>query len=144
MSHEEMSLLKEEAPRNMRLMSTTADVSHEEMSLSKEEAPRNMWSMSRTDDVSHDPMSGLHVRLPVVEPPPLLAHHESAQNSMFMSVMRLTSQSEMLPYSALWGEAGAPGGTVRRAAVRNPLSGNAKRGSGSLVSISTDFPNEYG
>ena len=37
----------------------------------------------------------------------------------------------------LWGEAGAPGGTVRRAAVR-------KRGPALLVSISTDFPNDYG
>ena len=85
-SHEEMSLLKEEAPRNMRLMSTTADVSHEEMSLPKEEAPRNMWSMSRTDDVSHDPMSGLHMSLPVVEPPPpYSSHHGSALNRHFMT-----------------------------------------------------------
>ena len=117
--HELMSLLKEEAPRNMESMSTTADVSHEEMSLSKAVAPSNMLSMTTTDDVSHelmslskekaaanmpsmvvtddvthDPMSGLHVLLPVKEPPP---GHPSgqAQNSMLMSVMRLTSQSAM-------------------------------------------------
>ena len=72
-----------------------ADTSHEEMSLSKEEAKANMPSMTRTADVFHDPMSGLHVLLPALEPP-----HESALNRQYMLVMRLTSQSAMLPYSA--------------------------------------------
>ena len=49
--------------------STTVDVSHDEMSLLKEEAPPNMFSMVKTADVTHDPMSGLHVLLPVAEPP---------------------------------------------------------------------------
>ena len=42
------------------------------------------------------------------------------------------------PSCSLWGEAGAPGGTVRRAAV----CGNGAPAP--LVSVSTDFPNEYG
>ena len=37
----------------------------------------------------------------------------------------------------LWAGAGPPGGTVRRAAVR-------KRGPAPLVSVSTNFPNDYG
>ena len=54
-----------------------------------------MWLMVVTADVTHDPMSGLHVLLPVGEP-----HPDQALNRQRMSVMRLTSQSEMLPYSA--------------------------------------------
>ena len=81
-------------------MSRTADVFHEEMSLSKEVAYSNMATMVVTADVTHDPMSGLHVRLPVVEPPPLLTHHNEVLNRQLMSVMLLTSQSAMLPYVA--------------------------------------------
>ena len=69
-THELMSLLKEEALWNMMCIVVTADVVHEEMSLSKEEAPRNMPAMSVADDVSHAEMSGLHVLLPVGETPP--------------------------------------------------------------------------
>ena len=50
-------------------METTADVSHEEMSLSKEEASRNMLLMVVAADVSHDPMSGLHVLLSALKLP---------------------------------------------------------------------------
>mmetsp|Transcript_14963 Transcript_14963/g.49643 ORF Transcript_14963/g.49643 Transcript_14963/m.49643 type:complete len:241 (-) Transcript_14963:129-851(-) len=86
----------------MPYMERTADVSHEEMSLLKEEAPKNMYLMERTADVTHDPMSGLHVLLPVGEPPPPYSSHHwlAALNRHFMSVMRLTSQSAMLPCAA--------------------------------------------
>ena len=78
----------------MPRMVVTDDVFHEEMSLLKEEAPQNISLMVVTADVSHDPMSGLHVLLPVAEPP------HSALNRQLMSVMRFTFQSAMVPYSA--------------------------------------------
>ena len=58
-----------------------------------------MYLISLTAETSHAEMSGLQVLLPVVEPPPLLAHHGEAQNNMLMSVTALTSQSEMAPYT---------------------------------------------
>jgi len=100
-SHDPMSWSKEEAPANTPRMSVAADTSHAPMSWSKEEAPLNMWFMSVAADTFHAPMSGLHVSLPVVEPPPLSAHHEEAPNRHFMSVIALTSQPEMWPYAAM-------------------------------------------
>ena len=123
-SHDPTSWLKEEAPKNIRCMVVTADTFHDPMSRSKEEALRNIpptcvtadmfqepmsWlkevallnmpHISLTADTSHAEMSGLHVLLPVMEPPPLLAHHDVAQNSMLMLVTALTSHPEMWPYA---------------------------------------------
>ena len=82
-------------------MVVTADTSHDPMSWSKEEALSNMDFIFETADVSHAEMSGLHVPLPVEEPPPLLAHHDQALNRHCMSVIALTSQPEMWPYAAM-------------------------------------------
>ena len=50
----------------------------------------------------------------------------------------LAGDSSPAPPSSLWGEAGAPGGTVHRAAVR-------KRGAPALrVAQSTNFPIKLG
>ena len=73
-----------------------------------------------TADVTHDPMSGLHVLLPVVETPKLLSHLDQALNRHSMSVIALTFQSEMLPYSARVGRGLQVGlvGSLRRRAGR--------------------------
>ena len=97
-SHAPMSWSKEEASKNMPRMLVAADTSHDPMSWSKEEALSNMDFILETADVSHAEMSGLHVSLPVVEPPPL--HHGQALNRHCMSVIALTSQPEMSPYVA--------------------------------------------